>query len=131
MSPPAAMFLPMISAPPTSPVRTLASIRPGERLQIVGIVFDSVRSRCAQARIGETSVVTCLAATATHVLLQSPTGEHVVFERTWSRFIQVDDPAAPRRSSAESWCAWSSTDGRASAAAGPYRDTPRRSTSSV
>jgi hypothetical protein len=78
-----------------TPVRTLASILPGEQLRIRRIIFDTVRARCDWSGLREGSVVACLAATTHHVLLRRADGRTVAVERWWAGFVEAethDDP---------------------------------------
>lgn len=72
-----------------TPFRSLASIEPGERLEIQHLIFDAVRARCTNAGLLPGVAATCLAATDAHLLLELDSGKSVVFERQWARFVQV------------------------------------------
>lgn len=82
---------------PQPTLRTLAEVAPAEQVRIEHIVFDFVRARCADARLHDGTVVTCLAATRTQLLLHGEDGRSVVFDRFLARFIQVDEALPPAR----------------------------------
>lgn len=81
------------------PVRSLASARAGEVVIIRRILFDTLRSLCADLGVFEGDVVSCRAGTATHLVLRTVTGRTVPLDREWTRFIQISesDISAPLR----------------------------------
>lgn len=81
----------------TLTLRTLAEVAPMEQVRIERIVFDFVRSRCAESQLHDGTVVTCLAATRSQLLLHREDGRSIVLDRFLARFIQVDDALPPAR----------------------------------
>jgi hypothetical protein len=72
-------------------VRSLAAVVAGERLTVRRILFGALRALCAELGVKEGDTLTCRAGTATHILLETPSGRTVPLERDWARFIQVTD----------------------------------------
>lgn len=72
-----------------SNIRSLATIRHGETVQVECILFDAVRDICSETGIRPGDWVHCVAATASRVVLETTAGRQVPFERRLAHFIQV------------------------------------------
>jgi hypothetical protein len=77
------------------PVRSLAAARAGEAVLIRRILFDALRTLCADLGVLEGDVVSCRAGTATHLVLRTSAGRTIPLDREWARFIQVGEPLPP------------------------------------
>lgn len=85
----------MSEAVGSRPVRSLAAIGPGETVVVRCILFDSLRSLCAELDLREGDIVSCRATTPTQLLLEKPNGQGITLRRDRARFIQVSQPAGP------------------------------------
>lgn len=83
----------MPTGPASDPIRSLAATRTGEAVLIQRILFGALRSLCTDLGVRERDVVRCRAGTPSHLLLETPSGRTVPFERDWARFIQVSAAA--------------------------------------
>jgi hypothetical protein len=96
----------MLSGDSPEPVRSLAATRTGDVVLIKRILFGTLRSLCTDLGVREGDVVHCRAGSASHLLLDTPTGRTVPLDREWARFIQVStladiDRTAPLRVGAD------------------------------
>lgn len=85
----------MSEAVESRPVRSLAGIGPGETVVVRCILFDSLRSLCAELDLREGDIVSCRTATPAQLLLETANGQGITLHRDLARFIQVSRPAGP------------------------------------
>lgn len=84
----------MIQAPLTS----LAGARTGDSLLIHRILFDGLRTLCAELDLHEGDTVRCQAEGPGQLLLLTPHGRVIELERGWARFVEVSrEPGATDR----------------------------------
>lgn len=79
------------------PVRSLAATDTGEVVQVRHILFGILRDLCSGLGIREGDILRCRTATANHLVLETPAGRRVTFQRDWARYVQVtaiDETAA-------------------------------------
>lgn len=86
-----------------APIRSLASIRPGELLRIERILFDATRARCREAGLREGDLVLCSEATPGAIWLETMSAGEVVLERSVGRFVQVAPPRPPGEAALGVW----------------------------
>ena len=67
----------MLSGDSPEPVRSLAATRTGDVVLIKRILFGTLRSLCTDLGVREGDVVHCRAGSASHLLLDTPTGRTV------------------------------------------------------
>lgn len=79
---------------PAIPIRTLASLAPGESGTIRTILFGALRALCSDLGIHEGDRVRCRAGTAGVLILETPDGRAISLARDWARFIQLDTAIA-------------------------------------
>lgn len=86
------------AAPP--PVRTLASLAPGDSGTVESFLFGSLRALCDDLGIRPGEAVRCRAGTAGVLIIDTQDGRMVSVARDWARFIRIaaDDahPATAR-----------------------------------
>lgn len=76
------------------PIVTLAMTPPGIEVEIKSVLFDLVRSRCAQLELEEGMLVMPVGTSLAFVEVEKPNGEVVRVERTYASFIEVEERAA-------------------------------------
>jgi hypothetical protein len=81
--------LPGMISPASDGLQSLAATSADEVVEIRRILFDALRSLCADLDLHEGDVVHCQAGTASHIWLNTMQGRRVAIERDWARFIQV------------------------------------------
>ncbi|MGH7477442.1 MAG: hypothetical protein ACRELD_14340 [Longimicrobiales bacterium] len=69
--------------------RSLDHAPTGQSLRIRSILFDSVRSQCAEVGLREGDVIRIDAATTSHLRVHGPAGDPVELPRDAARFIQA------------------------------------------
>lgn len=68
---------------------SLHDARPGERLRVVSVLFDTLRARCAELGIAPGSEVRVLRRTASHIHLALRRGGTASLRRIEAGFIEV------------------------------------------
>jgi hypothetical protein len=69
---------------------SLAGLRPGERIRVERILFETLRQHCSGRGVREGDVLTGGAAASRLVLLRTAAGRVVPCERDWARFVAID-----------------------------------------
>lgn len=67
--------------------KALAEVKTGERVEVVEIVFDTIRELCPTLRVGD--VFRCKERTSRAVMLSRGDGAQVVVDRFYASFVQV------------------------------------------
>jgi hypothetical protein len=86
----------MTPSRPTASPRSLATIAPGETLEIRCILFDGVRDVCDRAGLREGDRVRCRDATPSRLLLESESGRAIHLDRRWADFVEAAESGAAR-----------------------------------
>ncbi len=73
----------------TERVRALAEVKTGERVEVVDIVFDTIRELCPTLGIHLGDVFRCRERTSHAVLLMRGDGAQVEVDRFYASFVQV------------------------------------------
>jgi hypothetical protein len=71
------------------PMRTLASLVPGESGTVEGFIFGALRALCRDIGIREGEGVRCRAGTAGVLVLDTSDGRTISMARDWARFIRL------------------------------------------
>lgn len=69
--------------------RSLADVRPEERVCVDLILYGILRDLCDGAGLHEGDRVTCRRVSHTHLVLESEQRRPIVIEQEWARFISV------------------------------------------
>ena len=70
-------------------LRSLAEIRPGQRVRVEPILFEMLKDLCRGIGIVEGDVVRCRRTSRAVVLLEVASGRTVILESDWARFVEV------------------------------------------
>jgi Fe2+ transport system protein FeoA len=84
--------------------KTLAVGRPGQRYQVVSVLFPLMRDRCAELGFREGDEITCRGNARNFVDCRVPKGRMVHLRRDEAWFIRVA-PVAPRSAFHAKWVA--------------------------
>lgn len=69
--------------------KALAEVKAGERIEVVEIVFDTIRELCPTLGIHLGDVFRCRERTSRAVMLMRGDGAQVVVDRFYASFVQV------------------------------------------
>jgi hypothetical protein len=73
----------------TVPMRSLASLAPGETALVESILFSALRGLCGDIGIREGESVHCRAGTGAVLVLDTQDGRVVSLARDWARYIRL------------------------------------------
>ena len=76
-------------------IRSLHDAKPGERLRVMAVLFDTLRARCADLGIRPGSEVCVLRRTADHLHVALRRGGTAVLRRAEAGFIEVQPVRRP------------------------------------
>ena len=76
--------------------RSLATIAPGETLEIRCILFDGVRAVCERAGLRAGDRVHCRDVTPSRLLLESESGRAIHLDRRWADFVEAAEAGTMR-----------------------------------
>lgn len=71
------------------PRRSLAHIRPGDVVEVTGVIFEIVRNRCWEAGIRPGEIFECREIRDGSLVLAQQDGSTVTFERHHARFVST------------------------------------------
>jgi hypothetical protein len=69
--------------------RALAEVTAGERVEVVDIVFETIRELCPLLGINPGDVLRCEERTTREVLLRRGDGSHVAVDRFYASFVRI------------------------------------------
>ena len=69
--------------------RSLAEVRPDERVRVQLILYGILRDLCDGAGLHEGDCVTCRRSSGAHLVLESEHRRRIVIDQEWARFISV------------------------------------------
>lgn len=69
--------------------RSLAEIRPDERVRVQLILYGILRDLCDGVGLHEGDCVTCRSVSKEHLVLESERRRHIMIDQEWACFISV------------------------------------------
>lgn len=69
--------------------RSLADIRPNERVSIKHVLFGTLKVLCGDLGLHEGAEVRCRRATRSVLVLENERGRTVILDQDWARFVEV------------------------------------------
>lgn len=82
--------------------RSLLSVPPGRPVTVREILFEGLRSYCAERGLHDGGQVTLLETAPREVLIRNPSGTMVRCPAAFARFVDVVSEGAPERSDSQS-----------------------------